>query len=184
MITSWSPPPYLKNNGKIIGGTLKKKNGKFVYGEFAQWWTNSVIACTKAGVKVDYINLQNETDYEAPWNSCLFYASETVDTNIAAYNIAFETVWQKLNIEMGLKMPKMLAPETSSLGNAKKYIECLINPSHVYAYATHLYDCSGCGSAPDRFIPSMSSFNNFVLQHANKPIFQTEFEDSPMVKCN
>ena len=179
MISSWSPPPYMKSNGKIIGGTLKKKNGKFVYDEFAEWWTKSVIACTKAGVKIDYINIQNETDYEAPWNSCVFSPSETVDTNIAAYNKAFEAVWQKMNASMGSNMPKMLAPETSSLGNAKKYIECLSNPSHIYAYATHLYDCSGCGSAPDRFIPSMGSFNNFVVQHINKPIFQTEFEDGP-----
>jgi len=177
MISSWSPPPYMKSNGKIIGGTLKKKNGKFVYDEFAQWWRNSIATCSKSDVKVDYINIQNETDYEAPWNSCIFAPSEAVDTNIAAYDKAFEAVWQKLNAEMGPNMPKMLAPETSSLGNAKRYIQYLEGQSHFYGYATHLYDCSGCGSAPDRFIPSMNSFNNFVMQHAKKPVFQTEFED-------
>ncbi len=184
MISSWSPPAYLKSNGNIVGGTLKKTNGKFAYDEFAQWWTNSVIACTKAGVKVEYINIQNEPDYEAPYDSCKFIQTEALDTSIAAYDKAFEAVWNKLNAAMGSNMPKMLAPETSSLGNAKKYIECLNNPSHIYAYATHLYDCSGCGSAPDRFIPSMSSFNNFVLQHDNKPIFQTEFEDGPVAWAN
>jgi glucuronoarabinoxylan endo-1,4-beta-xylanase len=177
MITSWTPPPSMKNSGKKIGGTLKKINGKFVYDDFAEWWSNSVAACTKAGVKVDYINIQNEPDYEAPWESCLFMASETVDTNIAAYNKAFEAVWRKLNASMGPNMPKMLAPETSSLGNSKKYIESIESSSHIYGYATHLYDCSGCGSAPDRFIPSMSSYNNFIMQHTKKPIFQTEFED-------
>jgi len=179
MISSWSPPPYMKNNAKIIGGTLKKKNGKFIYDEFAQWWCSSIAACSQADVKVDYVNIQNEPDYEAPYNSCIFAASETVDTNIAAYDIAFETVWEKLNSEMGANMPKMLAPETSSLGNAKRYIQYLEGKSHFYGYATHLYDCSGCGSAPDRFIPSMNSFNNFVMQHAKKPVFQTEFEDEP-----
>jgi O-glycosyl hydrolase len=177
MITSWTPPPSMKNSGKKVGGTLKKVNGKFVYDDFAEWWSNSVAACTKAGVKVDYINIQNEPDYEAPWESCLFMASETVDTNIAAYDKAFEAVWHKLNAEMGPNMPKMLAPETSSLGNSKKYIESIDSSSHIYGYATHLYDCSGCGSAPDRFIPSMSSYNNFAIQHINKPVFQTEFED-------
>jgi glucuronoarabinoxylan endo-1,4-beta-xylanase len=177
MISSWSPPPYMKNNNNIVGGTLKKKNGKFVYNEFAQWWCSSIAACSQADVKVDYINIQNETDYEAPWNSCIFSASEAVDTNIAAYDKAFEAVWQKLNAEMGPNMPKMLAPETSSLGNSKRYIQYLEGQSHFYGYATHLYDCSGCGSAPDRFIPSMNSFNNFVMQHAKKPVFQTEFED-------
>jgi glucuronoarabinoxylan endo-1,4-beta-xylanase len=177
MITSWSPPAYLKSNGNVVGGTLKKTNGKFAYDEFAQWWANSVIACTKAGVKVDYINIQNEPDYEAPYISCKFAPTEALDTSIAAYDKAFEAVWQKLNAEMGPHMPKMLAPETSSLGNSKKYIESIDSSSHIYGYATHLYDCSGCGSAPDRFIPSMSSYNNFAMQHINKPVFQTEFED-------
>jgi glucuronoarabinoxylan endo-1,4-beta-xylanase len=177
MMSSWTPPPYLKNSNRIIGGTLKKKNGKYVYDEFAQWWASSIAACSQADVKVDYINIQNETDYEAPWSSCIFSPSEAVDTNIAAYDQAFEAVRQKLNSEMGPNMPKMLAPETSSLGNAKRYIQYLEGKSDFYGYATHLYDCSGCGSAPDRFIPSMNSFSNFVKQHVNKPVFQTEFED-------
>ena len=179
MISSWSPPTYLKSNAKIIGGTLKKINGKFAYDEFAQWWYNCAAVCIKAGVKVDYINIQNEPDYEAPWNSCVFTPSETTDTNVAAYDKAFEAVWNKLNTEMGPEMPKMLAPETSSLGNSKKYIENIDNLSHVYGYATHLYDCSGCGMAADRFIPSMNSLNNYFLQHTHKPIFQTEFENGP-----
>ena len=179
MISSWSPPVYLKSNSNIVGGTLKKINGKFAYDEFAQWWYNCVTECTKSGVKVDYINIQNEPDYEAPYNSCKFTPAEGVDPTIAAYNKAFEAVWNKLHEKMGSDMPKMLAPETSSLGNAKLYIENLDSLSHVYAYATHLYDCSGCGMAGDRFIPSMSSFNNFIIQHINKPIFQTEFENGP-----
>ncbi len=179
MISSWSPPPYLKSNGNIIGGTLKKINGKFVYDDYANWWYNSIIACIQSNVNVDYINLQNEPDYEAPWNSCIFTPSETVDTSIAAYDKAYETVWKKLNAEMGTKMPKMLASETSSLGNAKRYAGYLKDKSQFYGIATHLYDCSGCGSAPDRFIPSMTSFNNFVSQLGNKPVFQTEFEDEP-----
>jgi hypothetical protein len=80
---------------------------------------------------------------------------------------------------MGSVMPKMLAPESSGLGNAKDYIENLDSLSHVYGYAVHLYDCSGCGSSPDRFIPRMNSLSNFIIQHGNKPLFQTEFEDEP-----
>lgn len=180
MISSWSPPPYLKSNGKIVGGTLKKSNGKYAYDEYAKWWTDAVVFCTKAGVNVGYINIQNETDYEAPWNSCVFVPTEASDTNRAAYDAAFEAVWQKLNAAMGSAMPKMLAPETSSLGQAKRYIENLNNLSHIYGYAHHLYDCSGCGLNPDRFIPSMTSFAGFNVQHGNKPLFQTEFADAAL----
>ena len=179
LMSSWSPPAALKSNGNTIGGTLKKVNGKFVYDEFAQWWCNSVASYTKAGVKIDYISIQNELDYEAPWNSCRFTPTEKLDTNFAAFDIAFETIWHKLNAEMGSDMPKILTPESSGLGSSKEYIENLDSLSHVDGYAHHLYDCSGCGSAPDRFIPRMISYNNLAVQNGDKPIFQTEFEDEP-----
>jgi len=179
MISSWSPPADLKSNNSLVGGTLKKSDGKYMYDEFAQWWYDSLTAYAKAGVKVDYINIQNELDYEAPWASCKFTPTETLDPNLAAYDTAFETVWQKLHAEMGQDTPKMLAPESSGLGNSKEYIENLDDLSHVYGYSHHLYDCSGCGSAPDRFIPRMTSLSDFVSQHGNKPLFQTEFENEP-----
>jgi len=178
LVTSWTPPKYLKSNGNEIGGTLKKNSGNYVYKEFADWWYKSLVAYNKAGLKIDYISIQNEIDYEAPWQSCKFSPSETSDTSLAAYNRAFETVWQKLNTEMGKDMPKMLAVETSGLGNAKPYIENL-DMSHVYGISTHLYDCSGCGYSPDRFIPRMQSLNKLVQQYENKPYFQTEFEEDP-----
>jgi len=179
MISSWSPPAYLKSDANTIGGTLKQKDGEFVYDQFAQWWSDSVAAYTKAGVKVDIINIQNELDYEAPWDSCQFTPTAAMDANLAAYDIAFEKIWQKLNAEMGSNMPKMLAPESSGLGNCRQYIENLDDLSHVYGYSHHLYDCSGCGHAPDRFIPRMQSLRDFVSQHGDKPIFQTEFEEDP-----
>ncbi len=179
MISSWSPPTYLKSDANTIGGTLKQKDGKFMYDEFAQWWCDSLAAFAKAGVKVDYINIQNELDYEAPWDSCQFAPTAASDPNLAAYDTAFETVWQKLNAEMGPAMPKMLAPESSGLGNCRQYIENLDDLSHVYGYSHHLYDCSGCGHAPDRFIPRMQSLRDLVLQHGDKPVFQTEFEEDP-----
>jgi glucuronoarabinoxylan endo-1,4-beta-xylanase len=179
MMSSWSPPAYLKSNANTIGGTLKKDGGKYAYDGFAQWWRKSLAAYAEAGVKVDYINIQNELDYEAPWNSCKFAPSEASDSTLAAYDKAFEAVWHELHAGMGPDMPKMLAPESSGLGNCREYIENLDTLSHVYGYATHLYDCSGCGSAPDRFIPRMTSLYNFNLLHGNLPLFQTEFEDEP-----
>jgi glucuronoarabinoxylan endo-1,4-beta-xylanase len=179
LISAWSPPARMKSNGKTVGGTLKKSGGEFVYEEFAQWWCNSVAAYTEAGVKVDYISIQNELDYEAPWNACRFTPREDLDTTLAAYDRAFKEVRQKLHAEMGADMPKLLVPESSGLGNSREYIENLDSLSHVYGYAHHLYDCSGCGSAPDRFIPRMTSYHNLAMQYGNKPVFQTEFEDEP-----
>ncbi|HEX9935305.1 MAG TPA: carbohydrate binding domain-containing protein [bacterium] len=179
LMSSWSPPATLKNNGSTIGGTLKKVDGEFAYDAFAQWWFNSIAAYAKAGLKIDYISIQNELDYEAPWNSCKFAPAESMDTVFAAFDVAFEKIWHKLNAEMGPDMPKILTPESSGLGNSKDYIENLDDLSHVYGYAHHLYDCSGCGSAPDRFIPRMISYHELAKKYGNKPVFQTEFEDDP-----
>lgn len=179
LLNSWGPPAYLKNNNNLIGGTLKKVNGKFVYDEFAHWWCNSIKAYRDAGVTVDYITIQNELDYEAPWTSCKFSASESIDTNFAAFNKALTAVYQKLKITFGENLPKILIPESSGLGNSKDYIENLDDLSIVHGFAHHLYDCSGCGSAPDRFIPRMLTYKELAEKHGNKPIFQTEFEEEP-----
>ncbi|MFC1569148.1 carbohydrate binding domain-containing protein [bacterium] len=179
MISAWSPPAELKSNANTVGGTLKKNDGKYMYKEYAEWWYKSLKAYKKAGVEIDYINIQNELDYAAPWNSCQFAPTETDDSDMAAYDIAFETVWQKLNAEMGEDMPKMLAPEASGLGNCMQYVKHIDDLSHVYGFAHHLYDCSGCGSAPDRFIPRMISLNTNLMKYGDKPIFQTEYEDEP-----
>jgi len=181
MISSWSPPAYLKSGGKRVGGTLKKSDGNYVYTDFAQWWYNSLAAYAKAGVKVDYINIQNEPDFETGWDSCKFDPIET--SSFAGYDAAFEAVWQKLNSEMGSAMPKMLAPETTGFDNVRNYIDNLDDLSHVYGYAHHLYNCTGdgdnttgCGSDPDRYLPRME---NFKSRYGKKPLFQTEYEHEP-----
>jgi glucuronoarabinoxylan endo-1,4-beta-xylanase len=174
MISSWSPPARFKSNGNTVGGTLAKKDGKYVYDEFAKWWADSIAAYTQAGVKIDYLNIQNEPDYEAPWDSCRFNPTE--DSNLAGYNAACEAVWQKLNTKMGKDFPKMLAPETYSLNTTIDYIDKLDDLSHVYGFAHHLYGCSGCGQAPDRYIPEMERLKS---KFSSKPLFQTEFQDEP-----
>jgi glucuronoarabinoxylan endo-1,4-beta-xylanase len=179
LISSWSPPASLKSNNSTIGGTLKKTGGKFAYDGFAQWWRGSVAAYTKAGLRIDYISIQNELDYEAPWNACRFAPAESADSTLPAFDKAFEMIWHGLNTDMGPDMPKLLAPESSGLGNSKDYIEAMDDLSHVYGYAHHLYDCSGCGSAPDRFIPRMTAYNQLAAKHGHKPVFQTEYEDEP-----
>lgn len=174
MISSWSPPARLKSNGNTARGTLAKIDGKYAYAEFAKWWADSVASYTKAGVKIDYISIQNEPDYEAPWDSCRFGPTE--DSNVAGYDAACEAVWNKLNANSELEMPKILAPETYSLNTTIDYVDNLDNLSHVYGYAHHLYGCSGCAEVPDRYIPEMEKLKS---KYGNKPLMQTEFQNEP-----
>jgi O-glycosyl hydrolase/fibronectin type 3 domain-containing protein len=171
MISSWSPPGYLKSNGSANnGGTLKKDpNGDFMYDEFAQWWYDSLNYYAGVGVIADYINIQNEPNYVDTWETCLFDPVES--STCAGYNIAFETVWQKLNTEMGPDMPKMLAAEARSIWLTPDYLDNLIEPSHVYGYTHHLYGDVFSGYL-DYSVPDMYLLN---VNYGDKPLMQTEF---------
>ncbi len=175
MMSSWSPPARLKSEGKTVGGTLKKTDGKYAYDEFAQWWADSLDAYAKEGVKVDYLNIQNEPDYTARWDSCKLEPTETAE--MAGYDTAFEAVWNKLNTKMGQDMPKMLAPEAYGPRSSMNYIAKLGNLSHVYGYAYHLYDCTGstvgCGTEPDKYLADLEKFKS---KCGDKPSLQTEYQ--------
>jgi hypothetical protein len=78
MVSSWSPPAYLKSDSSTVGGTLKKdSSGNYMYDSFAQWWADSVFGFDDYGIDVNYVNIQNEPDYLASWDSCKFTPTET-----------------------------------------------------------------------------------------------------------
>jgi glucuronoarabinoxylan endo-1,4-beta-xylanase len=176
MISSWSPPTYLKSTGQLNSGTLIGGPSSYNYTGFALWWYNSLVSWSNYGVDADYISIQNEPDYNGN-DRCLFTPSQT--TTYAGYDQAFEAVWNKLNTQMGSSMPKMLGPETSGFYGASgyslnQYISALINQSHVYGYAHHLYNINA-GDDPDDYITAMTNFNS---TWGSKPLFQTEYEKS------
>jgi glucuronoarabinoxylan endo-1,4-beta-xylanase len=170
MVSSWSPPTYLKSTGALNSGTLIGGPDDYDYEGFAQWWYESIIAWSSYGVNPDYINIQNEPDWDGN-DRCLFQPTETV--------------WQKLYSEMNTSMPKMLATDGTGFQGASgytldEYLEALPDLSHVYGYAHHLYNCynggsAGCGDDPDLYIPYMSAF---YANWNDKPRMQTEYESS------
>jgi len=175
MVSSWSPPAYLKSNGQTSGGgesgtaTLKQyPGGGYMYDEFAQWWADSLEVYDAFGIVPEYINIQNEPGFLADHDSCKFTPSETEDW--AGYNLAFEAVYAELNSRM-TEPPAMLAPETLSFSAAGSYIDTLIDEDHVYGFAHHLYG-DGNYDYPDGFVTDM---NSFTTQYDYKPLFQTEY---------
>ncbi len=173
MISCWSPPEYLKSDGNMAGGTLEKDiYGDYMYTEFGEWWGDSLDEWSSHGIDANYVNIQNEPDWQADWDTCRFNPTET--TEWAGYDQAFEAVWQKLNTEMGSAMPKMLAAEAAGIPNSGGYLDNLINYSHVYGYSHHLYNINE-GQDPDEYITAMT---NFKAQYGDRPLMQTEYEDS------
>lgn len=174
LISSWSPPAYLKSNGSTTGGgnaTLDGGPSAYVYSDFADWWADSITAWSGYGVDADYISIQNEPDYDASWDSCRF--NPTQNSSVAGYNQAFETVYNEMYSRFGSSMPKMIGPESAglSLRSTGNYISALINQSHIYGYAHHLYGPSN-GDNPDGYLTAMT---NFAATYGSKPLFQTEY---------
>lgn len=175
LISSWSPPAYLKSNNDLVGGTLIG-SPNYDYAGFALWWADSIDAWSLAGVNADYISMQNEPDYTASWDSCRF---DPTEGSVAGYDQAFEAVYNEIYSRFGANMPKMLAPETTGFngasgGSLDAYLSALINHSHVYGYAHHLYNIDA-GDNPDNFLSAMSTFN---ANWGTKPLMQTEYEKS------
>lgn len=175
MISSWSPPAYLKSNGNVAGGTLAwHPDGSYKYDEFAKWWADSLAAYESHGINIDYVNIQNEPDYSAPYDSCKFTPRETSEW--PGYNMAFEAVYQELASRM-TDMPKLLADDSSGFVISKEFIRELIDPNHAYGYAHHLYEDSryyanGQYDKPDYLIQGMQ---DFAVKYGDKPLFQTEY---------
>ncbi len=171
LITSWAPPRELKSNDDVKnGGTLKKVNGEYVYDQFADYWYDSLKAYEKVGIVADYISIQNEPDYEADWNSCLFMPTETDE--FAGYDKALDAVYKKLNKEME-DPPKLLGPETIGMGYTEfyNYLEEM-NIDYIYGIAHHLYR-GGTHSNPTSFRYNMQQLDK---KYKDMPKFQTEFE--------
>jgi O-glycosyl hydrolase len=66
LMSSWSPPAYLKSNGTTKGsvGTLSQSSaGAYDYAGLGDWWVRSLQAYAAQGVVPDYISIQNEPDY-------------------------------------------------------------------------------------------------------------------------
>ena len=180
-MSSWAPPAFLKSNGQVgNGGTLAMTNGGFAYTNFAQYWYDSLLAYGSNGVSPTWISIQNEPDFAASYDSCVFHPTEdTVNgTNYASYSKALDAVFQRLTNSLP-SPPKILAPEVVGLGfNDVQNYAATMNSNSFYGVAHHLYGGSTDGT-PDGYIPAMSALTNVF---PSKPRFMTEYGLSDMIQ--
>lgn len=179
LMCSWAPPAFLKSNGQVgNGGTLLSTNGGFAYNEFAQYWYDSLRAYGSNGVSPSWISIQNEPDWAAGYDSCVFKPTEGVvnGTNYASYSKALDATFQRLtNLPAP---PKMLAPEVLGIGynNVQNYAATM-NANSFYGVGYHLYHGSSDGT-PDGYISSFRAVTNVF---PTKPRFMTEYGVSNMI---
>jgi glucuronoarabinoxylan endo-1,4-beta-xylanase len=160
MVSSWSPPAYLKSNDSVNGGTLKKDAyGQYMYDEFAQWWADSLADFYARDMNPDYVSIQNEPEFEFSYDSCKFASTET--NNLAGYAEAFRALYS------AVPSARFLVPETTGSDLSIGYINALTETdlSYVYAYAFHLYT-NGAGGSYD---------TGFDEMYPEKPKMMTEY---------
>lgn len=72
----WSPPAWMKdNNSTVNGGAVKPE----FYPDFALFLSRYAEEMAAAGAPVDAISLQNEPDYTATYESCIWGYTEAIE---------------------------------------------------------------------------------------------------------
>jgi glucuronoarabinoxylan endo-1,4-beta-xylanase len=177
LMSSWSPPSYLKSNGTTQGsrGTLVGSAGVFQYEQFADWWVRSLEAYAARGVVPEYISLQNEPDYfDAGWETCQFDPTE--GTN-AGYGRALDAVYRAVQASSLAVKPAFIGPETTGINNnvVGRYLNGM-NLDQIAAVAHHLYNGGEGGSdpEPESFATAMGAVSTQAT-NAGKLVFMTEF---------
>ncbi len=136
VLSSWSPPEYLKSNGSTRGGTLKKESDRFMYREFALWWVESVKYYRENGIKVDYITIQNEPDFISDaYDTCYFGITEREDE--PSIEVATRAVHAELGAAFGNDAPKILGFDVMGPGSA--YVKTSHIDDCIYGISYHLY---------------------------------------------
>lgn len=73
LLSSWSPPSFMKTNGeRNHGGKLKLK----YYAVYARYLCRYIQEFIRMGYEVERITVQNEPEANQSWDSCIFEAEE------------------------------------------------------------------------------------------------------------
>ena len=71
----WSPPLFMKDNGRYQGGRLLKR----YYGLWADYIARYIREYAKQGVKISAVTVQNEPRHAQLWESCVFTKEEELE---------------------------------------------------------------------------------------------------------
>lgn len=75
LASPWSPPSFMKDNRRlIIGGKLLPK----YYDLFAIYLAKYIEEYKKEKININYMTLQNEASFAAPWESCIYEPEEEI----------------------------------------------------------------------------------------------------------
>lgn len=189
LLSSWSPPANLKQNGATfcVSGpancTLSvAPGGGFDYAGLAAHWRDTLEAYADVGLVPDYIGIQNNPDWApvagAAAEACKFLPSEgTQNVSVGGvlqpvrypgYAEALDAVLKELSTLPSV--PKLLAPDLVGVHGADRYFDAL-DTTRIDAIAHHMYG----SDASNLDIASLTALGQLQASMA-LPIFQTEMQ--------
>lgn len=170
----WTPPPKWKtNNDKSGKDKARLKPGN--YADFASYLADFVEWMEAQGVPLYAITPQNEPDWEAEWDGCL-YSAEEMATFIGDY---LGPEFEKRGLDT-----LIVAPDTAHLSNLPPRAETLVKNANVMKYldgiSTHPYMQEGVMGLPDGW--SLPRDNNLFFWQTEiswESFFENSNNDTP-----
>jgi glucuronoarabinoxylan endo-1,4-beta-xylanase len=101
ILTSWSPPAYLKSNNSTVGlkgqdtATIKKVDSIYAYDAYGDYWLKSAGHFQDSGVAIHWISIQNEPNWAPLYDGCVFMPTES--PAFASYGKALAAVYAKIS---------------------------------------------------------------------------------------
>jgi len=178
LLCSWSPPSYMKSNGDLNEGSLKKDGNRFMYSEYAEYWQDVLENHYAEGFLPDYVSIQNESGYtNTDWETCKWRPTETAD--FAGYDVAFDSVYNR--VKNMSHIPKFIGPEVENIGNNsdigensfRGFTSPLKDNDNLFGYAYHVYNYSGANES--KVLSATNNLNMIRDEFGEKPAFMTEF---------
>ena len=130
---AWTPKPAWKTNGKINALSDARLKPEY-YPEYAMFLGSFAETMRDAGVPLLALTPQNEPDYPAAWDGCLWTPSELA--TFIGKHLGPELERRGLDV-------KIVAPDTASFHEARKYSEALLADAdakpYLAALSTHPY---------------------------------------------
>jgi glucuronoarabinoxylan endo-1,4-beta-xylanase len=157
LASAWSPPAWMKTNGSVVGGSLRKDKYR-AYAKYLSRYVREYRA--RHGIEIHAVSPSNEPDLSTSYSSCLWTANQL--TEFIAEHLG--PVFERDRVSA-----KIVVPETEHFGSARSawYAGALARPDaalRIGVVAQHGYGGK---------IEVLEEARN-----AGKPVWLTEISDA------
>lgn len=172
LMSSWGPPASLKNNNHLREGKLKKKDNRFIYAEFAQYWEDMLNHMT---FTPDIISIQNEPGYiNSGWTTCQWSPRETQE--MAGYEEALEAIWEQIKDREDA--PAILGPEAENQTAWENFTLVIKDKDYLDYFGWHPYSFDKQADVAN----VDSWFDQIGNQYNQRPNIMTEYSGLDWLK--